>query len=53
MFEYEEGEYGLGREGLMECRERLETLVDNHGAAGGVASDSEEEPGEDEDWEME
>lgn len=53
LFEYEEGEYGLGREGLMECRERLETLVDNHGAAGGVASDSEEEPGEDEDWEME
>ncbi|ORY88902.1 tubulin domain-domain-containing protein [Leucosporidium creatinivorum] len=51
LVEYEEGEYGIGREGITECRERLETLAD--GYAGGI---EEEEDGmgekdEDENWE--
>lgn len=54
LYDYEEGEYAIGRDGLAECRERLETLADNHGAAaGGIGSDSEGSAGEDEDWEME
>lgn len=51
LVEYENGEYALGREGLGECKERLETLADNYGGAnGGRESDSEEErDGMDED----
>jgi hypothetical protein len=53
--EFEQGEYGEGREGMGECRERLETLADGSGAAanGGLEASSGEEEGseeEDEDW---
>lgn len=50
--EYEEGEFGIGREGIVEVRERLETLAD--GYAGGLDEDEEEEDvdkDEDENWE--
>ncbi|GAA6062237.1 hypothetical protein JCM10212_000816 [Sporobolomyces blumeae] len=47
--EYEEGEYGLGREGTLECRERLETMADNY--RGGVQDDDEVlDKDEDENW---
>lgn len=50
LFEYENGEYALGREGLGEAKERLETMADNYGAAnGGRESESEDEGGQDED----
>ncbi|BGP46430.1 mtDNA inheritance, partitioning of the mitochondrial organelle [Rhodotorula kratochvilovae] len=43
--EYESGEYGVGREGVEEARERLEGLWDGYGGAG-----EGEDKGEDEDW---
>ena len=42
-WEYEQGEYGVGREGVEEARERLEGLVDALKGAGGGAGDGEEE----------
>ncbi|GAA5905693.1 uncharacterized protein JCM6883_005414 [Sporobolomyces salmoneus] len=48
--EYEEGEYGIGREGILEVRERLETLMDNY--RGGDDGDDGEgtDKDEDENW---
>ncbi|GAA6027838.1 hypothetical protein JCM8097_001741 [Rhodosporidiobolus ruineniae] len=47
--EYEDApEWGIGREGIEECRERLETLVDNYG--GEEDEEGEEGKDEDEDW---
>ncbi|GAA5907327.1 hypothetical protein JCM5296_002693 [Sporobolomyces johnsonii] len=49
--EYEDGEYGLGREGVLECRERLETMADNYrGGGGGDVSEDEVDKDEDENW---
>ncbi|GAA6014540.1 hypothetical protein JCM11491_004532 [Sporobolomyces phaffii] len=50
--EYEDGEYGLGREGIVECRERLETMADNYGggAAGDGDGDEAVDKDEDENW---
>lgn len=55
LYEFEEGEYGLGKEGIAECRERLEGLVDALvGAGTGGAGESESDGSEqDEDWGME
>lgn len=51
--EYEDGEYGIGREGLSECRERLETLADGLATAGGVEeSDNEGGADDDENFDM-
>jgi len=44
--EFEDGEYGVGREGVLECRERLEGLMDAYGGGGA----EEEEKDEDENW---
>ncbi|GAA5998738.1 uncharacterized protein JCM10292_007198 [Rhodotorula paludigena] len=48
--EYEGGEYGVGREGVDEARERIEALWDAYG--GGAEDDEGDEGGkdEDEDW---
>ncbi|GAA5932647.1 hypothetical protein JCM1841_000322 [Sporobolomyces salmonicolor] len=49
--EYEDGEYGIGREGVLECRERLETMADNYrGGGGGDVSEDEMDKDEDENW---
>ncbi|KAI5479056.1 hypothetical protein MNV49_004338 [Pseudohyphozyma bogoriensis] len=50
LWEYEEGEYGIGREGVGEARERLETLADGLAAAGGMGLDDEEDLDEDENF---
>lgn len=53
LVEYESGEHGLGREGLIECRERLVTLADEYGASpDNDDADSDEVVSEDEDLEM-
>ncbi|GAA5841691.1 hypothetical protein JCM3766R1_005153 [Sporobolomyces carnicolor] len=50
--EYEDGEFGIGREGVLECRERLETIGDNY--KGGTDDAGEDDDGvdkdEDENW---
>lgn len=49
--EYEDGEYGLGREGVLECRERLESLIDAYGGEGeGEGEGDEDGKDEDENW---
>ncbi|GAA5939706.1 Dml1p [Sporobolomyces koalae] len=48
--EFEDGEYGLGREGILECRERLETLADTYRGATGTNSDDDVDKDEDENW---
>lgn len=48
--EYEQGEYGLGRDGIVEVRERLESLRD--GYAEVVMDDGDEAEDEDEHWDM-
>ena len=56
LVEFESGEYGLGREGTMECIERLETLRDCYGISGGdvISSEgSERGQDDDEDWGIE
>lgn len=55
LYEFEEGEYGLGREGLVECKERLETLADGLAQAGGGgdSDDGMEGKDEDENWDPE
>ncbi|KAM0754747.1 hypothetical protein T439DRAFT_321787 [Meredithblackwellia eburnea MCA 4105] len=50
LWEYENGEYGIGRDGINECRERLETLADNYAEAHGTGRESgSESDGLDED----
>lgn len=46
LWEYEEGEWGLGREGLVECRERLEAMGDALlGASGGDEEEDSDDDG--------
>lgn len=47
LWEYEEGEHGLGRDGIVEARERLESLADRY--AAGVEEDENASDGQDED----
>ncbi|GAA5877726.1 hypothetical protein JCM16303_000218 [Sporobolomyces ruberrimus] len=52
--EYEDGEYGLGREGILDCFERLETLRSNYGTGDQDEDEDGEGEGdgkdEDENW---
>lgn len=49
LWEYEEGEYGLERDGIIEAREALESLADRY-AAGGHGDEEEDHMDEDENW---
>ena len=49
LWEYEESEYGIGRDGVVEAREALESLADRY-AAGGKRDDEEDDMDEDENW---
>ncbi|KAK4051838.1 mtDNA inheritance, partitioning of the mitochondrial organelle [Microbotryomycetes sp. JL201] len=51
LYEYEDGEHGIGRDGVREIQERLETLADTYssGATGGDNAE-EEDRDVDEDW---
>ncbi|KAM0788396.1 hypothetical protein ACM66B_001534 [Microbotryomycetes sp. NB124-2] len=46
LYEYEDGEHGLGRDGVREVQERLETLVDTYTSG---AADEDDDGGHDED----
>lgn len=47
--EFEQGEFGVGREGILECLEKLETLGDNY-RNGEDDDDDEVDKDEDENW---
>ncbi|GAA5946885.1 hypothetical protein JCM3765_002059 [Sporobolomyces pararoseus] len=48
--EFEQGEFGLGREGILECLEKLETLEDNYRNGIEEEDDYEVDKDEDENW---